>query len=92
MSKQFKWKGVTRLVLTREQYCAFIREIYEQGYVAHHKALCPRPQPIGRDREAVAAFAEPYDGKFGKGIKVIVPRRIIRCNGNDTVIYYIKSN
>lgn len=84
------WKGITRLVLTREQYCEFIRELYVKGYEMHHKALCARPQPIGRDREAIAAFAEPYDGKFGKGIRVIVPRRKLHCNSNDIVVYYIK--
>lgn len=82
------WNGVTTIILSREQHCDFVRELYSQGYTAHHKSQLCRHYRIGKDPKQVWAFAEPYSGRFGKGIKLCIPQRGTQW---DVVVYYIKS-
>ena len=81
------WNGITTIVLTREQHCEFSRELFAKGYTIHHKAKHTRHYRIGTDSQMIASFAEPYNGKFGKGVKLIVPQRNTQY---DVVVYYIK--
>lgn len=84
------WTEMTIIFLTREQHCAFTREIYSKGYALHHKAKQNRMYAIGRDNEKVASIVIPYKGRYGVGFKMIIPQR--HYGVADVVAYYIKEN
>lgn len=84
-----KWKFTTSVLLNREQHCDFVRELYGKGYVKHHSAGAPRRHNIGGAYSEASAIAEPYEGRFGKGIRVTIFKR---GEHSDMVIYYIKKS
>ena len=84
-----KWKFTTSVLLNQEQHCEFIRELYNKGYVKHHSAGAPRRHNIGDANSEFVAIGEPYEGRFGKGIRVTIFKH---GENTDLVIYYIKKS
>lgn len=84
-----KWKFTTSVLLTEEQHCEFVRELYTKGYVKHHSAGAPRRHNIGGANSEAVAIGEPYEGRFGKGIRVTIFKR---GEYSDMVVYYIKKS
>jgi hypothetical protein len=82
-----KWKFTTSVLLNTTQHCDFVRELYSKGYTKHHSAGAPRRHNIGGVNSESSAIAEPYEGRFGKGIRITIFKR---GEHSDLVVYYIK--
>lgn len=76
-------KATTRYIfMDAKEYCKFLASITAFNYIRHHASK----YPVLEQRKNATGYAEEYNGKFGKGWRVVIYVKKTRYN---LAIYYI---
>lgn len=74
---------------TYDEYCQILRDLVSSQNLKRHHAAQSSATMNMQYYNAIAVFV-PYEGKFGKGFKLI--KRHPRVRNNRMVVYYIEQS